>query len=402
MYDVTTDSSLYAQIKVIGIGGGGSNAVDRMIEDGVTGVEFLAVNTDAQALHRSRAKVKIQIGHKLTRGLGAGADPAIGKKAAEESRLELEDFISGADMLFVTAGMGGGTGTGAAPIIAEIAKNLGVLTIGVVTRPFTFEGKKRASQAETGISELKAHVDTLIVIPNDRLLELVEQNTPILDAFRAADSILRQGVQGISELIASPGLINLDFADVKSVMKERGAAMMGIGRATGENRAVEAAKKAIYSPILEQTINGAKGVIMNIKGGNDLSLHEANLAADVVIDAADPDVNIIFGAVIDDSLNDEIYVTIIATGFGPKKERPRYYKGSIKITPFNNEEPDEFDIPTFIRNNPVYKRDVDYESESDNRHESEYRHESDYNPGKDYKREGSYQRDGDFRPEDDE
>lgn len=387
MYDVTTDSSLYAQIKVIGIGGGGSNAVDRMIEDGVTGVEFLAVNTDAQALHRSRAKVKIQIGHKLTRGLGAGADPAIGKKAAEESRLELEDFISGADMLFVTAGMGGGTGTGAAPIIAEIAKNLGVLTIGVVTRPFTFEGKKRASQAETGISELKAHVDTLIVIPNDRLLELVEQNTPILDAFRAADSILRQGVQGISELIASPGLINLDFADVKSVMKERGAAMMGIGRATGENRAVEAAKKAIYSPILEQTINGAKGVIMNIKGGNDLSLHEANLAADVVIDAADPDVNIIFGAVIDDSLNDEIYVTIIATGFGPKKERPRYYKESIKITPFNNEEPDEFDIPTFIRNNPVYKRDVDYESESDNRHESEYRHESDYNPGKDYKRE---------------
>lgn len=402
MYDVTTDSSLYAQIKVIGIGGGGSNAVDRMIEDGVTGVEFLAVNTDAQALHRSRAKVKIQIGHKLTRGLGAGADPAIGKKAAEESRLELEDFISGADMLFVTAGMGGGTGTGAAPIIAEIAKNLGVLTIGVVTRPFTFEGKKRASQAETGISELKAHVDTLIVIPNDRLLELVEQNTPILDAFRAADSILRQGVQGISELIASPGLINLDFADVKSVMKERGAAMMGIGRATGENRAVEAAKKAIYSPILEQTINGAKGVIMNIKGGNDLSLHEANLAADVVIDAADPDVNIIFGAVIDDSLNDEIYVTIIATGFGPKKERPRYYKESIKIIPFNNEEPDEFDIPTFIRNNPVYKRDVDYESESDNRHESEYRHESDYNPGKDYKREGSYQRDGDFRPEDDE
>ncbi len=401
MYDLTKDNTQYAQIKVIGVGGGGSNAVDRMIEDGVTGVEFLAVNTDAQALHRSKAGGKVQIGHKLTRGLGAGADPVIGKKAAEESRLELEAFISGADMLFVTAGMGGGTGTGAAPIVAEIAKNLGVLTIGVVTRPFTFEGKKRASQAEAGIAELKAHVDTLIVIPNDRLLELVEQNTPILDAFRAADSILRQGVQGISELIAAPGLINLDFADVKSVMKERGAAMMGIGRATGENRAVEAAKKAIYSPILEQTINGAKGVIMNIKGGKDLSLHEANLAAEIVMEAADPDVNVIFGAVIDDNVSDEIYVTIIATGFGHKKDRPRYHKENIKITPFTSEEPDTFDIPTFIRNNPSYQLDPDYGREEDNRRENDYRRDTDYQQD-DYRREDGFRRDDDYRRDDED
>ncbi len=364
MYEMDHIDSQYAKIKVIGVGGGGSNAVDRMIEDGVRGVDFLAVNTDAQALHRSRAEVKIQIGNKLTRGLGAGADPTIGKKAAEESRKELEDFIIGADMLFVTAGMGGGTGTGAAPVIAEIAKGLGVLTIGVVTRPFTFEGKKRAQQADQGISEIKEVVDTLIVIPNDRLLELVEQDTPILDAFRAADSILRQGVQGISELISSPGLINLDFSDVKTIMTEKGAAMMGIGRATrtaGETRAVEAAKKAIYSPILEQTISGAKGVLMNIKGGSDLSLFEANLAANAVIEAAGPDVNLIFGAVIDDSLQDEVYITIIATGFGDKVERPRFSNENPGIKPFSGEEIDTFDIPTFMRNLDSYSRDDDDE-----------------------------------------
>ncbi len=364
MYEFEQNNAQYAKIKVIGVGGGGSNAVDRMIEDGVRGVDFLTVNTDAQALHRSRAEVKIQIGNKLTRGLGAGADPTIGKKAAEESRKELEDFINGADMLFVTAGMGGGTGTGAAPVIAGIAKGLGVLTIGVVTKPFTFEGKKRAQQAEIGISELKGEVDTLIVIPNDRLLELVEQDTPILDAFRAADSILRQGVQGISELVSSPGLINLDFSDVKTIMTEKGAAMMGIGRAsrtTGENRAVEAAKKAIYSPILEQTIKGAKGVLMNIKGGSDLSLYEANLAAKTVTEAAGSDVNLIFGTVIDDNLQDEVYVTIIATGFGAKEERPKYSSYTADIKPFSNEETDIFDIPTFIRNKEGYVHGEDDE-----------------------------------------
>lgn len=362
MYEKDYNNSQYAKIKVIGVGGGGSNAVDRMIEDGVRGVDFLAVNTDAQALHRSKADVKIQIGNKLTRGLGAGADPTIGKKAAEESRKELEDFIIGADMLFVTAGMGGGTGTGAAPVIAEIAKGLEVLTIGVVTRPFTFEGRKRAQQADLGISELKEDVDTLIVIPNDRLLELVEQETPILDAFRAADSILRQGVQGISELISAPGLINLDFSDVKTIMKEKGAAMMGIGRATrtaGENRAVEAAKKAIYSPILEQTISGAKGVLMNVKGGSDLSLYEANLAANSVVEAAGSEVNLIFGAVIDDNIQDEVYVTIIATGFDDKEERPRFPNDKSDIKPFSGEETNIFDIPTFIRNKDSYSRDDD-------------------------------------------
>jgi cell division protein FtsZ len=304
-----------AKIKVIGVGGGGSNAVNRMIESGIQGVNFVCANTDAQALKFSKANIKLQLGAKLTRGLGAGANPDIGKKAAEESRDQVEEMLQGADMVFVTAGMGGGTGTGAAPIIAEAAKEVGALTVGVVTRPFTFEGRKRAKQAQLGITNLKEKVDTLIVIPNDRLLEIVDKNTPMLDAFREADNVLKQGVQGISDLIAVPGLINLDFADVKTIMTEGGSALMAIGIASGENRAAEAAKKAIASPLLEKSIDGAKGVLMNITGGNNLSLYEVNEAADIVATAADEDVNMIFGSVIREEMEDEIVVTVIATGF---------------------------------------------------------------------------------------
>lgn len=304
-----------AKIKVIGVGGGGNNAVNRMIESGIQGVDFVCANTDAQALKLSKAGVKLQLGEKLTRGLGAGANPDVGKKAAEESRDQVEEILKGADMVFVTAGMGGGTGTGAAPVIAEIAKDVGALTVGVVTRPFTFEGRKRAKQASNGIATLKEKVDTLIVIPNDRLLEIVDKNTPMLDAFREADNVLRQGVQGISDLIAVPGLINLDFADVKTIMTEGGSALMAIGIASGENRAAEAAKKAISSPLLEKSIDGARGVLMNITGGNNLSLYEVNEAADIVATAADEEVNMIFGSVISEELEDEIVVTVIATGF---------------------------------------------------------------------------------------
>ena len=324
MLEFDMDVEQIAQIKVIGVGGGGSNAVNRMIEAGVQGVEFIAVNTDAQALNNSLAPIKLQIGEKLTRGLGAGANPEIGKKAAEESRESIENVLKGADMVFVTAGMGGGTGTGAAPEIAAIARELGALTVGVVTRPFTFEGRKRSLQAEQGVEALKEKVDTLIVIPNDRLLEIVDKNTPMLEAFREADNVLRQGVQGISDLIAVPGLINLDFADVKTIMTERGSALMGIGTATGESRAAEAAKKAICSPLLETSIDGARGVLMNITGGTNLSLYEVNESADIVASAADPEVNMIFGAVINEELKDEIIVTVIATGFDHKnQETPR-------------------------------------------------------------------------------
>ena len=363
-----------AQIKVVGVGGGGSNAVNRMIEGGVQGVEFIAVNTDAQALNRSKAPTRVQIGEKLTRGLGAGAKPEIGKKAAEESREQIENVLKGADMVFVTAGMGGGTGTGAAPEIAAIARELGSLTVGVVTRPFTFEGKKRATQAEQGVEALKENVDTLIVIPNDRLLEIVDKNTPMLEAFREADNVLRQGVQGISDLIAVPGLINLDFADVKTIMTERGSALMGIGTATGENRATEAAKKAICSPLLETSINGARGVLMNITGGTNLSLYEVNEAADIVQSASDPDVNMIFGAVINEDLKDEILVTVIATGFDQNQTEqnqtnqlgrnrkpdfevrkkddegdvfPSFVKGTSSV--IDNKDIN-FDVPTFLRN----------------------------------------------------
>ncbi|MCZ2258865.1 cell division protein FtsZ [Sporosarcina sp. G11-34] len=319
MLEFDTNADQLALIKVIGVGGGGNNAVNRMIEHGVKGVEFISVNTDAQALNLSSAEVKLQIGTKLTRGLGAGANPDVGKKAADESKEQIEEALRGADMVFVTAGMGGGTGTGAAPVIAQIAKDLGALTVGVVTRPFTFEGRKRQTQAIGGITAMKESVDTLIVIPNDKLLEIVDKNTPMLEAFREADNVLRQGVQGISDLIAVPGLINLDFADVKTIMSNKGSALMGIGISTGENRAAEAAKKAISSPLLETSIDGAKGVLMNITGGSNLSLFEVQEAADIVASASDEDVNMIFGSVINDNLKDEIIVTVIATGFSEEQ-----------------------------------------------------------------------------------
>jgi cell division protein FtsZ len=315
MLEFDMDTEQFAHIKVVGVGGGGNNAVNRMIEANLQGVQFIAINTDKQALYNSKAEYKIQIGEKLTRGLGAGANPEIGSKAAEESRDDVYQALQGADMVFVTAGMGGGTGTGAAPIVAQIAKEMGILTVGVVTKPFTFEGRRRMLHADKGIEELRKRVDTLVTIPNDRLLQVVEKRTSIVDAFKIADDVLRQGVQGISDLIAIPGLVNLDFADVKTIMHERGLAHMGVGRASGENRAVEAAKQAIHSPLLETTINGAKGVLLNITGGPSLGLYEINEAAAIVQEAADFEANIIFGAVIDESLKDEIRITVIATGF---------------------------------------------------------------------------------------
>ncbi|RDW17921.1 cell division protein FtsZ [Oceanobacillus chungangensis] len=385
MLEFDTNLDELATIKVIGVGGGGNNAVNRMIEHGVEGVEFIAVNTDSQALNLSKAELKIQIGGKLTRGLGAGANPEVGKKAAEESKEQIEEVLKGADMVFVTAGMGGGTGTGAAPVIAQVAKDLGALTVGVVTRPFSFEGRRRSTQAISGIETLKDSVDTLIVIPNDRLLEIVDKNTPMLEAFREADNVLRQGVQGISDLIAKPGLINVDFADVKTIMYDKGSALMGIGIATGESRAMEAAKKAISSPLLETSIDGAHGILMNITGGTNLSLYEVQEAADLVTSAADKEVNVIFGSVINEDLNDEIVVTVIATGFDEsiqkpeakvKHQRPVINHSQHAATQANEEaapqqrerererereqaqaqpqrqrhEEDELDIPTFLRN----------------------------------------------------
>ena len=375
MLEFETSVESLATIKVIGVGGGGNNAVNRMIEHGVQGVEFIAVNTDAQALNLSKSEVKMQIGAKLTRGLGAGANPEVGKKAAEESKEQVEEALRGADMVFVTAGMGGGTGTGAAPVIAQIARDLGALTVGVVTRPFTFEGRKRATQAAGGIAAMKESVDTLIVIPNDRLLEIVDKSTPMLEAFREADNVLRQGVQGISDLIAVPGLINLDFADVKTIMSNKGSALMGIGVATGESRAAEAAKKAISSPLLETSIDGAQGVLMNITGGSNLSLYEVQEAADIVASASDQEVNMIFGSVINENLKDEIVVTVIATGFNeevvpPKPSRSglgqaaqKPNNGAVKREqkreepqpePVRNNPPHQgeetLDIPTFLRN----------------------------------------------------
>lgn len=349
-FDFETES--LAHIKVIGVGGGGCNAVNRMIEAGVRNVDFITVNTDAQALHLSKAVDRIQIGEKLTRGLGAGANPDIGKRAAEETREAVMNALKGADMVFVTAGMGGGTGTGAAPVIAEIAKELGALTVGVVTKPFTFEGRRRLNQAEQGIAALKEKVDTLIVIPNDRLLEIVEKNTPMLEAFREADNVLRQGVSGISELIAETGLINVDFADVKTIMTERGSALMGIGVASGEKRASEAAQKAIRSPLLDTPIDGARGVLIHVAGGENLSLFEANEAANIVAEAADPDVNFIFGAVIKPELKDELVVTVIATGFEhrPGTSTPRPLGSKPEIRPAAAGVSDNLEIPAFLRN----------------------------------------------------
>ena len=317
-FDVETDG--LAQIKVIGAGGGGNNAVNRMVEAQLQGVEFIAVNTDKQALLTSKAEYKIQIGEKLTRGLGAGANPEVGKRAAEESKDEIIKVLQGADMVFVTAGMGGGTGTGAAPVIAQLAKELGILTVGVVTKPFIFEGKVRMKNAESGIAELKSKVDTLITIPNDRLLQIVQKNTSMLDAFSIADDVLKQGIQSISDLIAVPGLINLDFADVTSVMKEQGLAHMGLGSASGENRALEAARQAIQSPLLETSIRGARGVLLNITGGPNLGLLEINEASTLVNESCDPEANIIFGASIREDLGEEIMITVIATGFDDSKD----------------------------------------------------------------------------------
>src|SRR5881275_2562072 len=310
-----------AVIKVVGVGGGGTNAVNRMVDAGLSGVEFIAVNTDAQALLMCDADVKIHIGSKVTRGLGAGADPAVGQAAAHESRDELKDALKGADMIFITAGEGGGTGTGGAPILAELAREVGALTVGVVTRPFTFEGRKRAQQAEQGITSLADQVDTLIVIENDRLLQVVEKRTSIVEAFRMADDVLRQGVQGITDLITVPGLVNLDFADVRTIMRDAGSALMGIGIASGESRAAEAARTAVSSPLLEASIEGATGILLNITGPLDIGLFEVNEAAEVVTGAADQNANVIFGAVIDESLKDEVRVTVIATGFGAQRRR---------------------------------------------------------------------------------
>ena len=325
-----------AVIKVVGIGGGGVNAINRMIEVGLKGVEFIAINTDAQALLMSDADVKLDVGRELTRGLGAGADPEVGKKAAEDHAEEIEEVLKGADMVFVTAGEGGGTGTGGAPVVARIARQLGALTIGVVTRPFTFEGRRRANQAESGIGSLREEVDTLIVIPNDRLLSISDRNVSMMDAFRSADQVLLSGVQGITDLITTPGLINLDFADVKSVMQGAGSALMGIGSARGEDRAVQAAELAISSPLLEASIDGAHGVLLSIQGGSDLGLFEINEAARLVQEAAHPEANIIFGAVIDDALGDEVRVTVIAAGFdsgGPTQRHDDRALGQVMGRP---------------------------------------------------------------------
>ena len=330
MLDFDVDIQSFTNIKVIGCGGGGGNAVNRMTQEGSRDVEFIAINTDKQALTLSHAQNKIQIGDKLTKGLGAGANPEIGKKAAEESRDEITEAISGADMVFITAGMGGGTGTGAAPVVAEIAKSMGILTVGIVTKPFPFEGRRRMTHAEMGIANLKEKVDTLVTIPNERLLSMVDKKTTLLESFKKADDVLRQGVQGISDLITNPGLINLDFADVRAVMLDKGLAHMGVGYGKGETRAQDAAREAISSPLLETSIVGATGVLLNVTGDSELGLLEINEAAEIVQEAADPDANIIFGTVIDETLKDEIRITVIATGF--EKERQRMGMGAQGVT----------------------------------------------------------------------
>jgi cell division protein FtsZ len=354
-----------AVIKVLGIGGGGCNAVNRMIDTGLKGVEFIAVNTDAQALLMSDADVKLDVGRQLTRGLGAGSDPEIGRQAMDEHKEEVEEVLKGADMVFITAGEGGGTGTGGAPVVAEVAKGLGALTLGVVTRPFTFEGRRRSVQAETGIQDLKSKVDTLIIIPNDRLLQVSDDKTSMLNAFKMCDEVLLQGVQGITDLITTPGLINIDFADVRMVMADAGSALMGIGYSSGEGRAVNAARAAISSPLLEASIEGARGLVLNVSGPSDLGLFEVNEAAEIVTQAAHPDANIIFGAVIDDSLGDETRVTVIAAGFdryeGERRSLGRTFSTpSLGLggddSPFSSGtddgldfDDDEFDVPEFLR-----------------------------------------------------
>jgi cell division protein FtsZ len=352
-----------AVIKVAGVGGGGTNAVNRMVDAGLAGVEFIGVNTDAQALLMSEADVKLHIGDQVTRGLGAGADPQVGHAAAYESRDELKEALKGADMVFVTAGEGGGTGTGAAPIVADLASEVGALTVGVVTRPFSFEGRRRAEVAEQGINELAERVDTIIVIENDRLLQVVERQTSVVDAFKLADDVLRQGVQGITDLITVPGLVNLDFADVRTIMREAGTAMMGIGSARGENRAAEAARQAVSSPLLEASIEGATGILLNVTGGKSVGLFEVNEAAEVVTSAASADANIIFGAVIDKSMDDELRVTVIATGFGQqrrRKRRPAQERVPEPVLAAATPAPQKegFDIPKEVLEVPSFLRET--------------------------------------------
>ncbi|HQU37323.1 MAG: Cell division protein FtsZ [Anaerolineales bacterium] len=379
MQDNQQQAEAFARIKVIGVGGGGSNAVNRMIDEGIQGVEFIIANTDAQALKNAKAPTRVRLGDKLTRGLGAGGDPEVGRKAAEESADELYKVMQGADMVFVTAGMGGGTGTGAAPVVAQIAKESGALTIGVVTRPFTFEGGRRLSSAEAGIGKFKEHADTLIAIPNDRLLQIADKRASLQDAFRLADDVLHQGIQGISELITIPGLINLDFADVRAIMSEGGAALMAVGTGTGDERAKKAAEDAISSKLLDITIDGARGVLFNVTGGPNMTLFEVNQAAAIIRETAHPDVNMIFGAVIDPNLGDDIRITVIATGFERnamprralerntrenKRTEPAAFSrplesvsvhadvqaGEAKSAPLPPVNKDDLDIPTFLRN----------------------------------------------------
>jgi cell division protein FtsZ len=346
-----------AKIKVVGVGGGGCNAVNRMIESGVKGVDFIVANTDLQVLNNSKAPTKIQIGTELTNGLGAGSNPSVGKEAALESRNEIEAAIEGADMVFVTCGMGGGTGTGASPVIADIAQEMGALTVGIVTKPFSFEGKKRMEQAIAGIEELKKHVDTLIIIPNDKLRDMIDKTTPLLESFKEVDNVLRRGVQSISDLIAVAGLINLDFADVKTVMQKRGKALIGIGMGIGENRASEAAKQAVASPLLEASINGATDAIVNVTGGENLTLFEVEEAAEVIRASANTDINIIFGAVINENLTDELIVTVIATGFDDAQQdsgshvatRREEMKVESKEYAIDDDDNDDTDIPAFLR-----------------------------------------------------
>ncbi|MFA6305429.1 MAG: cell division protein FtsZ [Candidatus Gracilibacteria bacterium] len=353
--EVTPEITPIANIKVIGVGGGGGNAINRMIKSGLKGVEFITINTDAQALYHSESPTKINVGKATTRGLGAGSNPDIGRQAAEESIDEIRDSLQGSDMIFITCGLGGGTGTGGAPVIASVAKEMGILTVAVVTKPFSFEGHRRKSQADEGLENLKNKVDTLITIPNDKILSIIDKKTPLNDAFAVVDDVLRQGVQGIADLITVHGMINVDFADVKAVMENAGSALMGIGYGTGENRAQEAAKAAIESPLLELSIDGAKGILFNITGGNDLSMFEVDEAARVITEAADPEANIIFGAVINDSYTGEIKITVVATGFDYKqndtsilKARARSAFGNTESMPLKQTE-NELDIPAFIR-----------------------------------------------------
>ena len=347
MFDLQMDQ--IAKIKVIGVGGGGCNAVNRMIESGVKGVEFIVANTDLQVLNASKSENKLQIGKDITNGLGAGANPEVGREAAEESKSEIVEALKGADMVFVTCGMGGGTGTGAAPVIAEIAQGLGALTVGIVTKPFRFEGKRRMEQAILGIDELKKHVDTLIVIPNDRLRDIIDKSTPMVDAFKEVDNVLHRGVQSISDLIAVSGLVNLDFADVKAVMEKRGNALIGIGLGVGENRAIEAAKQAVSSPLLETSISGATDAIINVTGGNSLTLFEAEDAAEIVRQSANTDINIIFGAVINENLNDEVIVTVIATGFDDNLYAKEENTKNQPTRSSKIDDDGDFDIPSFLR-----------------------------------------------------